>query len=200
MTTTVDIFTNVHKGIRRALFEACLALGRAGDSRDESAAGRRLLGEALRFVRHHGENEDELLLPLLRGRAPEIAARMEEAHRGIDGALTTLEERVAEARAHELHLQAGGFVALYLDHMREEEQALEPRIRAAVGADELAGFARESVERTAPADQRMMLGWMLPAMPRAEAEVFLKRLPRDLAEGAGSSRRSRPEVKATATP
>jgi hypothetical protein len=188
MTTTPDIFTNVHKGIRSALFEACLALGRAGGSRDETAestAARRLLEEALRFVRHHGENEDLLLLPLLRSQAPAVATRMEETHRGIDGALAELEARVHEAPAHELHLQAGAFVALYLDHMREEEQELEPRIRAAVDADALAGFGRRSVERTSPTDQRRMLGWMLPAMPRAEAEAFLRRLPPDLAEELG---------------
>jgi hypothetical protein len=182
MTTTPDIFTNVHKGIRRALFEACVALGRAGGDREESAAARRLLHEALRFVRHHGENEDVLLLPLLRDRAPEIAARMEEAHLGIDGALAELEARAVEAPARELHLRAGSFVALYLEHMREEEQDLEPRIRAALDADALSGFGRGSLERTAPGDQRMMLGWMLPAMPRADAEAFLERVPRDLAE------------------
>lgn len=114
---------------------------RARDPLD-TAAARRLLGEALRFVRHHGENEDVLLLPLLRSRAPEIV----------------------------------------LEHMREEEQDLEIGIRAVLTADDLASFSRGSVERTAPADQRMMLGWMLPAMPRAEAEAFLKRLPPAVAE------------------
>lgn len=185
MTTTPDIFTNVHKGIRRALFEACLAIGRASEGGQESAEARRLLQEALRFVRHHGENEDMLLLPLLQRRAPEIAARMEEAHHRIDGALALLEARTAEAPVHELYLQAGAFVALYLDHMREEEQELESKIRAALDVDALAAFGRGSVERTAPADQRMMLGWMLPAMPRAEADGFLARMPRDLAEDLG---------------
>jgi Hemerythrin HHE cation binding domain len=185
MTTTPDIFTNVHKGIRRALFEACLALGRAGDGGEETASARRLLQEALRFVRHHGENEDMLLLPLLQRRAPEIAALMAEAHRRIEGVLAMLEARAGEAPAHELYLQAGAFVALYLEHLREEEQEFEPKIRAAMDAEALAGFGRESVARTAPGDQRMMLGWMLPAMPRMEADSFLKRMPRDLAEDLG---------------
>lgn len=182
MMTSPDIFTNVHKGIRRALFEACIALGRAGDSREESAAARRLLAEALHFARHHGENEDVLLLPLLRARAPEIAARMEEAHARIDGALAALEAQVAEAPVRELHLRAGAFVAVYLEHMLEEEEQLDPKIRAAVGSDALAGFGRGSVERTAPEDKKRMLGWMLPAMPRAEADAYLSRLPPELAE------------------
>src|SRR6185312_2154026 len=81
----------------------------------------------------------------------------------------------------QLCFAAGAFLASYLEHMREEEQDLEPAIRAAVDADALAAFSRGSVERTAPADQRMMLGWMLPAMPRSEAEAFLGRLPGALA-------------------
>lgn len=179
--TKPDIFTSVHKGIRRALFEACLALGRAGESREEGAAARRLLQEALHFTKHHGENEDLLLLPVLRDRAPAIAARMERGHGTIGGALAALEARAEDAPVDELHFAAGAFIALYLEHMREEEQDLEPAILAAVDADALAAFGRGSVERTAPADQRMMLGLMLPAMPRAEAEAFLGRLPGALA-------------------
>lgn len=193
MTTTPDIFTNVHKGLRRALFDACVALGRASDGGEDDATARRLLKEALRFVAHHGENEDLLLLPLLQRAAPDVAARLEDAHPRIDEARATLEARASDAPAHELYLRAAAFVALYLDHMREEEQELEPKIRAALGADALAGFGRASVERTAPADQRMMLGWMLPAMPRAEADTFLSRMPPALAEELGrlldSSRR-----------
>src|SRR5262249_10517761 len=96
MTTTPDIFTNVHKGLRRALFEGCVALGRGGDGREESAPARRLLQEAMHFVRHHGANEDLLLLPLLRARAPEVAARMDEAHRRLEGAIGELDAHVEE--------------------------------------------------------------------------------------------------------
>lgn len=181
MTTTPDIYTNVHKGLRRALFASCLALGRASDA-EETAEARRLLGEVLHFVRHHGENEDVLLLPLLQRRAPEIALRMEEAHRHIDDALAALEARVADAAVEDLHHRLASFIALYLEHMREEEQELDERIRAVLTAEEMAGVGRGSVERTAPADQRMMIGWMLPALPRPQAEAYLKKLPPSLAE------------------
>jgi hypothetical protein len=53
----------------------------------------------------------------------------------------------------------------------------EPAIRALLSEDEAASFGRRSIERTARADQRTMLGWMLPAMTRADAEAFLIRLP-----------------------
>lgn len=180
---TPDIFRNVHKGIRRALFESCLALGRApSDSADSAAQTRALLKEALRFTRHHGENEDVLLLPMLRDRAPDVAARMAAAHERVDAALAGLEAAADSEPVAPLHLRATAFLSLYLEHMREEEEDLEPAILAALDPDALSSFSRGSVARTAPADQRMMLGWMLPAMPRPEADAFLQRLPPPLAQ------------------
>lgn len=182
MTTTPDIFTNVHKGIRKALFDTCAALGRAGEDEALAAPARALLRDTLRFVAHHGENEDALLLPLLRERAPGLYERMTSAHEHLNAPLRELAGRIEAAPASELYDRACGFTALYLVHMREEERELDPAIRAALSVEELIGFGRQSVERTAPADQRMMLGWMLPAMAVADAGAFLTRLPPEVAE------------------
>lgn len=183
MTTTApDIFTNVHKGIRKALFDACIALGRAGDDADRAAAARGKLRDALRFVAHHGDNEDLLLLPLLRERAPACFERMERAHAGVGAAVDALAAIVETATVDELYERAAALTTLYLAHMREEEQELEPVIRAAISAEDLASFGRRSVERTAPADQRMMLAWMLPAMTRVDVEAFFARLPEEVAD------------------
>jgi hypothetical protein len=173
-----DLFTNVHKGIRHALFAACVSLGSAeGDTERESAARARL-AEALHFVAHHGENEDLLLLPLLRERAPQLFAQINKAHADLDRARDKL---LAEQPLSALYLAACAFTSQYLAHMDDEEHALEPAIRAVLSVEEAIAFGRQSVERTSPADQRMMLGWMLPAMARGDAEAFLSRLPPELA-------------------
>jgi hypothetical protein len=72
MTTTPDIFTNVHKGIRRALFEACLALGRAGGWREESAAARLLDADALAGFARGGANGGAEKAPAITPSAPAI--------------------------------------------------------------------------------------------------------------------------------
>jgi hypothetical protein len=183
MTTTgPDIFTNVHKGIRTALFEACIALGRAGADEALGASARARLREALHFVAHHGDNEDRLLLPLLEQSAPDVFGRIERAHSAVSAALEVLQRSIGAAPLNELYHQACAFTALYLEHMREEECDLDPLIRAAVSTEQLAGIAGASVARTAPADQRMMLSFMLRAMPRAEAEALCARLPTALGE------------------
>lgn len=181
MATIPDIFSNVHKGIRAAFFGACTALGRAGDDPDRNAEARQLLRDALRFVSHHGENEDLLLAPLLEARAPDVFERMTRAHARIHEHLEGIARDADTAPTVEIYHRTCGLLALYLDHMREEECELEPRIRATLSDDELVGFARGFIERTAPADQRMMLGWMIPAMTREDAGALLEKLPPMLA-------------------
>jgi hypothetical protein len=180
MTNTAqpDLFTNVHKGIRHALFAACVSLGNAEGDAEREPAARARLAEALHFVAHHGENEDLLLLPLLRERAPQLFAQIRKAHAGLDQARKKL---LAEQPTTGLYLAACAFTSQYLAHMDEEENALEPAIRAVLSVEEAIAFGRRSVERTAPRDQRMMLGWMLPAMTLGDAEAFLGRLPPALA-------------------
>jgi hypothetical protein len=173
--TTPDLFVNVHKGLRRALFETIGALGR------DDAGARALLKTTLHFLAHHGANEDELLIPMARERVPELARRMEEAHARIAPLFDEL-CAAADAAGHEaLFALTNRFLAAYLEHMHEEETVFDAALRAAFTSEELAVFGMKSVQRTAPADQLMMLGWMLPAMPRAQAEVFLARVPPDIA-------------------
>ena len=183
MTTTLapDIFTNVHKGIRQALFAATRALGRAGDDATRLVRARDLLRDALRFVAHHGDNEDVLLLPLLAQAAPDVHARMTAAHAALHEPLAALQASLASAPSDLLYARAAHFTARYLEHMDDEEQALEPRIRAALTVEQLARFSRESVTRTAPAEQRMMIAFMLPAMTRGDVDALLARLPAPLA-------------------
>lgn len=172
-----DIFTNVHKGIRRALFESCLALGCAGHDAARGSAARALLRDALHFIAHHGENEDVLLLPMLQQRAPAVAERIAAAHTSMNRAVATLERSVDTSSIDRLYHYACSFTALYLEHMREEELELEPTIRAALSNEELTDAGARSVARTSPADQRLMLGFMLAAMPCADVEALCARLP-----------------------
>jgi hypothetical protein len=173
-----DLFTNVHKGIRRALFAACTSLGDAEGDADRERSARALLAQALHFVAHHGENEDVLLLPLLRARLPQVFGRMSEAHGALDGEREGLS---AEQPVAELYLRACAFTPRYLAHLDEEERVFEPLIRAVLSMEEGKEFGRNSVQRTAPADQRLMLGWMLPAMTPGDSAAFLDRLPPSMA-------------------
>jgi hypothetical protein len=180
MTTSPDIFSNVHKGIRNALFQACVALGRAGADEQRQIFARGQLRNALHFVAHHGENEDLLLLAMLEGRAPRVFARMRQAHDALESTLRMLSTQLEEGAIESLYQNACGFTSLYLEHMREEECELEPLIRAQVPAAELATFAVQAAARTHPRDVLLMMGWMLPAMTHDAVQAALAKMPAEL--------------------
>jgi hypothetical protein len=172
MTDQPDIFTNVHRGIRGALFDLCSRLGRTEPADPEWSEVLARVRDVLHFVAHHGDNEDTLLLPALRERAPEVAARIDEEHRRIERALDALRD-TSDDDPDALYLACCSFTSLYLEHMRFEEVECAPVIRARFSPEELAGFGARSVARTSPEDRRTMLGYMFAAMPRRATEALL---------------------------
>ena len=172
----IDLFHNVHKGIRHALFDAAFALGRGDDD------ARERLRNALHFTSHHGRNEDALLVPLLTARLPSVAIRMREAHEAIDGMLHRLQRDTdGETSLAALYARTCTFTSRYLEHVAEEEELIDPAIRAAYREEELAFFGRESIARTSPDDARMMLALMLPSLTKDDADGYFAKLPPALA-------------------
>jgi hypothetical protein len=110
-----------------------------------------------------------------------VAAQLEAAHVRIHEGLAALQANAATGSTESLHQQLAAFTGEYLAHMHLEETVLEPRIRQGVPMEDLAASGRRAVETTPPQDQRMMLGWMLPALPTEVAQQFLARLPPALA-------------------
>ena len=168
---TPDLFVNVHKGIRRALFETTASLGR------NEPTARELLANTIHFLEHHGANEDEVLIPLVREKNFALAQLMERAHDEINPLLSALKQVATSAPLDELFTVTNQFLAKYLAHMHEEENVFDPQLRETFTSEELGAFGMKSVQRTSPPDQLMMLTWMLPAMPRDEANQFLARVP-----------------------
>lgn len=185
MTDRPDVFTHVHQGIRRALFDASTALARAEGDPAAQRVALSLVDDALLFVTRHGENEDTLLLPLLDARAPEISARMRIAHQRMEGELETIRELHAR-RASDLYLRLSLFIAHYLTHMAEEELELEAHIRTVVSDAELIEVGKQAVARVDPGERMRMLRLMIPALPLAAARSLFERMPPDVAQKLAS--------------
>lgn len=176
MNDQADIFTHVHQGIRRALFQATATLAQASGDPAAERTSHQLVEDALLFVTRHGENEDALLIPLLDARAPEVAMRMRAAHQQIETELQSVQGLLAR-RAPELYLELSLFVAHYLEHMYEEEIVLQPQIRAVISDAELTANGQKAVTRVDPSERLTMLRLMLPALPIAAAQALLNKLP-----------------------
>lgn len=172
----IDLFHNVHKGIRHALFDAAFALGRGDDD------ARERLRNALHFTAHHGQNEDVLVVPLLTARLPSVARRMRTAHEAIDGMLHRLRRDMdGDTSLAALYARTCAFTSRYLEHVAEEEELIDPALRAAYSDEELAFIGRESMARTSPDDARIMLSLMLPSLTKEDAGGYFAKLPTALA-------------------
>jgi hypothetical protein len=104
------------------------------------------------------------------------------AHAAIDGMLHRLQrEMEGDTSLPALYTRTCAFTSNYLEHIAEEEELIDPAIRAAYRDEELAFIGRESMARTSPDDARMMLTLMLPSLTKEDAAGYFAKLPPGLA-------------------
>lgn len=182
--TSFDLYREVHKGLRHALFDLTVEVGRADvtatDVRQEVID--RALGVVALLHAHHG-HEDTFIQPLVEAHAPRLAAIIEAGHIEteqdlveIEGRLTRLaraggSEEVAAGR--ELYSYLALFTARYLAHMALEEGAVMAELRAALSLDELEGIEVALRSAIAPPLMVQFMGVMLPAMDVEERTSML---------------------------
>jgi Hemerythrin HHE cation binding domain len=119
----LDVYSAVHKMQRARLFELTVDAGKADPADDQEA--RRLAGAVDAVVaelRVHAEHESRFIHPLLRERAPQVAASLDAEHEELDGRLAEL-SAVAHAsdELNALYRALASFTAHYLEHLAEEE-------------------------------------------------------------------------------
>lgn len=175
MSSAPDVFKNVHKGIRNALFDICLRIGRTDvDHPEKWRALQSRTREILRFIDLHGENEDLLLLPMVAARAPEYFERMKTAHQELEETTAALRHALEHEPSHLYHA-ACTFTAEYLEHMREEELEHLPVLQIHLSSEELHDFERRAIARAEPTEQSLLLSYMLSAMTDSEVASFLEK-------------------------
>ena len=185
----IDLFTPIHKGLRKTLFETAIALGRTDFlSPQETAAAERLVGECLTFLREHAEHEDRHLVPEIARLSPELAATMAEEHPELERAAIAVdslwprfaslgpEERLA--MGGELARRFQALVAMQLRHMDREEREVNALFWARLEDRELAAVSRRIVVGIPPA---RLMTWqrevLLPAWSSREIAAAAARQP-----------------------
>lgn len=146
-----NFVTVVHKFIRAEMFDVSLALSSCdpADDSDVTVTVARLQRVA-GLLHTHAEREDEGFLPLLRGKDPEAAARMERDHVALDRKLARVTNAAAALAETEPPQRASALLLLYLDwnmflsayfaHLDDEELRLFPLLGDAIpGVEVMAG-------------------------------------------------------------
>jgi hemerythrin-like domain-containing protein len=177
-----DIFANVHKGLRKALFDLA-ALAGATDAQDAEGLTRltAMARDVFRFAEHHAFNEDRFLIPRMVSKGMPEAQAMQRDHQGLESLLHALGDTAASlaqnpGNLRSFYLDLNRFIAQYLLHLDEEETRVLPSVHAHFTDAELGEFGREAVASTSPQDQDMMLSFMFPAMTQAEVNGFFENL------------------------
>lgn len=184
----VDLYGPVHKGLR---FAQCGLLTRMGsvDLRDKTS--RQMLLDDLEglfcMIESHMDHEDRFIHPALERRRPGSAAGLDDAHeahrrdiielRELATALESAPMATAPAIARRLYQKFGHFVADDLEHMRVEEEVIQPLLDELYSTEEQQSIEEALVASVPPDVMMAFLRVMVPAI-RPEERVFLLSKPK----------------------
>lgn len=183
----IDIYRNVHKGIRVMLFDLVQKSGRT-DFTDAAAVSalRTDVAGIFELLESHAHNEDRFFMPLIEKASPTLAREFQEDHDsqearlpGLLAALETLDPNGAdaEAKGHAVVLQLSRIAGELLAHMADEELELNPALWSTFSDEEIGEAERQLVMSIPPEKMTRFLRWMIPAMNRQEREEFTAKLP-----------------------
>ena len=172
---TVDIYRDIHKGIRNELFAVTLDAGRADPHSDaEVSAVADRWTNLVGLLVAHAQHEEDFVQPVIEQFTPVYAEEIAEAHARLEGQMAQLEllaDRAAgscpEQRrlfAHRLYLGLASFTAAYLEHQEFEEFEVMVMLSQHVSPDELRALDNAIVASISPEMMAQSAAIMLPAM------------------------------------
>ena len=169
----VDLYRDIHKGIRAELF----ALAESAGSIDPGCrADRVAVAEHVRathgLLESHAHHEDSVIQPVLERELPDLAERIERDHVALDAMFGRIadvassldDDRKARRNCQLLHLDLARFTADYLVHIDIEERVLMPSLERSIGVEAVVGLHTAIVSSIPPDEMARSLALMLPAM------------------------------------
>jgi hypothetical protein len=172
---TVNMYRDIHKGIRAELFAVTEAAGSVdpGDAVAVAAVTQRW-GTLVHTLVTHAEHEDVWMQPAIEQHAPAEAAVIAEAHPRLEAELAALEILAGRTASscpadrrllvHRMYLGFASFTAAYLQHQEFEEFVVMPILSEKIPASELRALDNALVASIPPDDLAMSAAIMLPAM------------------------------------
>jgi hypothetical protein len=150
----LDVYTAVHKMHRARLFSLTVEAGKADPADTVTMIRLAAAVDALAAeLAAHTEHEDRFIHPLLRQKAPSLAARLDVAHVTLDARLGRLRQVASAAAAPDaapapgpaadpnaLYRALAAFTAAYLEHLAVEEGEALPALWDGCTDEELLGI------------------------------------------------------------
>lgn len=171
----VDLYRDIHKGIRAELFAVTMTAASIDPvNRADRAALAAHVASIRGVLESHAEHEDVVIEPVLLEHAPTLAELVAADHERFEPQFARVSEAAAEfvgvadadARrlGHLLHLDLAAFTSAYLAHQDCEERVVMPTIERAIGPDGCGALHAAIVGSIPPDEMARSLAFMLPAM------------------------------------
>jgi hypothetical protein len=168
----LDLYKDIHKGIRSELFAVTTSAGCA-DPADPAATAdvAAHVRSVVDLLESHAEHEDRVIQPAIELHLPPVAERIASDHAAFDVRTARLVDLAADVAAtsdarlaHLLYLDLAAFTGDYLAHQDVEERILMPALERAVGFEACLAMHQAIVGSIPPDEMARSLALMLPAM------------------------------------
>lgn len=178
----VDLYREVHKGLRLALFTVTEQAGRCDATNDEEVrALQASVANLVWMLNEHARHEDTAILPALHQHAAALAGKLEETHKVMDGRLAEiggaggalLSDGDRGGAVRGLYLALAAFTGDYLRHLGEEEEQAMPALTKAMSQEDLFGIQMKVRGAIKPEDMGRFFRFMIPAMNLGERAELL---------------------------
>lgn len=170
----VDLYRDIHKGIRAELFSLVESAGNTAPGDDLARAALAAhVRDVAGVLEAHAEHEDAVISPALEAHLPELTERISADHEALEATFarvvdladtTATGDREARRVMQLLHLDLASFTSNYLSHQDLEERVVMPALEDAVGPEACLGLHVAIVSSIPPAEMMRSLAFMLPAM------------------------------------
>ncbi|MBV8036350.1 hemerythrin domain-containing protein [Roseateles sp.] len=180
-----DLYAPIHKALRLFMTDTLAVMGRLDlDDPQELAAGLARLDALLDAAAQHLRHENEFVHPALDAHRPGTSATIAAEHREHLDAIAALRAEAATLRAlptaaaaHRLYRQLAAFVAENFEHMDVEETRHNQVLWAAYGDVELQAIEGRIHAHVGPQEMSVWLRWLIPALNPAERAALIGSLP-----------------------
>ncbi len=174
-SVAVDLYRDIHKGIRADLFALTSAAGSIdpSDPADVRAVAAHL-EDTIVLLETHAGHEDTHVGPALTEHLPQLQDTIERDHAVLEGRLADLRTWAADAVAtpsgmrrapvQRLYVELASFTSAYLAHQDIEERIVMPELDRVIGLEAVAAIHQAIIASIPPADLAQSLALMLPAM------------------------------------
>ena len=172
---TVDLYRDIHKGIRAELFAITTAAGSIdpGSRIDRAALADHIVSVAA-VLESHAHHEDVVIDPVLAVHLPALAEEITMDHERLESSFGRIVELACSAvhgsgtdqrhQAQSLYLDLATFTSAYLAHQDLEERAVMAELERRIGVEQVLELHGAIVGSIPPDEMARSLSFMLPAM------------------------------------